>query len=961
MECQLNKIKLVSKKFEPKLNLNHIIYIYQVIYFKLFICLGFICQNSQAIKNFIIMESDAVSATETNTVISDSKIDVTTTEEKIVATMKIGEIQTDSNDGSIRQLVSGLEEHFCAKTGSNESRVSNRQEKIAVTSIPRFLCDGRIVIIFSDACQAILKMWGSYSNLQNLLKKYGIETHRFDQSELRTLKSIGAVDLQVKQCLFIAEGDFLQLLLKYDENCNTDKAKYIQFSHPVDIDSYHSTTNVQRDESGKTQVTDILGGVNNPSQSTTSSPYKVYAFSIEKQDFIFLSEINSLFETHFEKPELLGHVLLNLKVVIGKLTASELQGIEVHNIDRCLSGSYITRKDFERILQYTSAFLDKTPPSITWLHLGELSDSWTMKALKGQKTVLAGLATVSCSSLTAATSHIPGNESKDVTLPTPCTPESASLTDDHSSEPPRGLHKDVLTGTNDGHVSSGESPTAAETQSPLTSEVASTSDARYIIRTCLVNNEVVVCIPDLHKAVIDMYGQSVQVGNYMHRLNIPTHRFSRVLLKRLKAHNILSSKATLCTYITKADAARLLNMYRICNQGDDGSDSPRRIEWDEPIILENASNKPAGDSQKQTCLKQVTQTTLSDQATLKIPLFVINYQIVVSMPDVHKAVQLLNGQSVQLHYNLEKLGIAKHKYSYTEVNQLKILSHIKRPSLCTYITKTDVDKLLQFYVTPENKAKLNLIEWQPPIAVERVVSGTAFEGRSSPDVESINTDNDDNAADVDVAEDYSISDLYKVFVGDDLESTHCINKVDGQPRTLQSTSPLSLPSSPSLSISQPAQPTTAATPDFRDVVDSSRDQLQANHPCSPTHLHNLPDGVVNQAAVVVNQKPADASSGRAIGLVSPQNCCSSNNTVAARQTDLPNQLFSSQIMATSNCSCCSITTSDCKMHASGITASSSTITRAASVHSSSANAGRARQIPSVGLTYFTSIGKLSFN
>lgn len=926
------------------------------MYLILLFLLGFIFQNSQAIKNFLTMESDEGSATETNTVNSDRKIDVTTREDlfKIVAP-KMEEIQTDSDNWSIRQLERSRQEHFHKKTRKNKALESNRQEKMPVVRISRFIHDGRIVIIFSDVCQAVLKFWGSCRNLQNLLKKYGIDTHRFDQLELRTLKSIGVVDMQVKQCSFIAEEDFLQLLLKYDENFNTDNAKYIQFSHPVDINSYHdSTTHVQHDQSDKTQVS--FGGVNDPSHSTISSPYKVHAISIEKQDFISLSEVNCLFETHFERPELLTQVLVNLKVDVGKLTASELQRIDVQiAIDGSLRGLYITRKDFVRVLQYTSAFLDKNLPSITWVHFS-FSGSCTIKALNEPNTALAGLG--SCSSSTAATSHFPGNELNDVTLPTSCTSQGTSAADDHSSEPPSGLYKDDLVGTSACHISSGVSSSAAESESPLTSEEATTSDTRYTIRTLLVNNEVVVCIPDLHKAVIDMYGQSVQVGNYMHRLSIPTHRFSRVLLKRLKAHNILSSKATLCTYITKADAARLLNMYRICNQGDDGNDSPHRVEWDEPIILENVSSKVTEESQLQTCIKQVAQS--SDQATLKIPLFVINYQIVVSMPDVHKAVQLLNGQSVQLHYNLEKLGIVKHKYSYTEVNQLKVLSHIKRPSLCMYITKTDVDKLLQFYATPENVAKLKLIEWRPPIAVERVVSGTAIYGSSSPDVESVNTDNNvDNAADGDMTEDYFISDLYKVFVGDDLESIHSTNEVDDHPRTLQSMSPLSLLSTPTLSISQPVQLTTA-TPDSRDTVDSCRDQLQVStstavpsSQCSPMPLNIPPDRAVNQAAVVVNQKQVDACRGLA-----PSQTCSSNNTVVAAQTELPNQMFNSQIMATSNCSCYNITASDFKVHASAITANSA-ITTATSVHSTSSSAGRVTHIPSVGSNYFTGFGKLS--
>lgn len=886
-----------------------------------------------------------VSATESNMLNSDGKIDTTTRNPLIkIVSSEIGEIQSDTDDLSIRQLQSGPQDNFCKRTRITEARTSNIQEKTPVVTIPRFFLDDRIVIIFSHACQGVLKAWGPYSNLQNLLKKYGIETHRFDQSELRTLKSIGAVDVQVKQCSFITEDDFLQLLLKYDENCNTDNAKYIEFSHPVDIS--RPTANVPHDQSGKIQV--IPAGINSLSQSTISSSYKVCAISIRKQDFISLSETNSLLETHFERPELLTQVLLTLKVAVGKFTARELERIDVQvGVDDDLRRLYITRKDFERVMQYTSALLDKNLPNIAWVHLGELSASCTLKTPKEPQTVPAGSG--SCSS-TAAAVQISGNYLDNDTVSTSFSiSQSTSIADDHSSESSNDSCKDVLVGSNPCHVSTAApsiSMSETPSESPLTqSEIASTSDPRYIIRTCLVNNEVCVCIPDLHKAVIDMYGQSVQVGNYMHRLSIPTHRFSSVLLKRLKAHNILSSKATLCTYITKTDAERLLKMYSICNHFDDGSDSLHRIEWGEPIILENAINKDTGD-----CLKQVKQ---SNQATLKIPLFVINDQIVVAMPDVHKAVQLLNRRCGQLHYNLETLGIVTHKYSYTEVNQMKVLSSLRRPSLCAYITKTDFDRLLQFYVTPENKGKLKLIEWQPPIPVERAVSGTAFDNISSPDVETVSIDNsDDNAADGEMSDDYTISDLYKVFVGDDLESIHSTKEDDEPPRTLPLMSPLSLPSSPSLGISQPVKHTTI-THDSRDELDLSRGHLQPNsstampasHLCSLMNHHtdcNLLNGAVNQAAADVNQKQVDACSGKT---------CPSNNTAVTSQTDLSSQMFGT-IVATSNCSCCNINLSDFKKHAR------SAITTATGVHSTSSSAARARQIPSFGSTYFTSFGKL---
>ena len=104
-----------------------------------------------------------------------------------------------------------------------------------------------------------------------------------------------------------------------------------------------------------------------------------------------------------------------------------------------------------------------------------------------------------------------------------------------------------------------------------------------------------VCIPDLRKALIDTYGKSVQVGNYMHRLSIPANRFSSVLLKRLKAQNVLSSKATLSSYITRAECWETTENVQIYNHFGDGRDSLHRIQWGEPVILRNAINKDTGD------------------------------------------------------------------------------------------------------------------------------------------------------------------------------------------------------------------------------------------------------------------------------------------------------------------------------------------------------------------------------
>ena len=105
------------------------------------------------------------------------------------------EIQSDRADDQLkRQLESGPQEKSCHQTGINKAQISK---------VPSFFLDNRILIIFSHACQGILKIWGPYSNLQNLFKIWQCDTQNFDQSELRTLKSVRAVNVQMKQFSYL--------------------------------------------------------------------------------------------------------------------------------------------------------------------------------------------------------------------------------------------------------------------------------------------------------------------------------------------------------------------------------------------------------------------------------------------------------------------------------------------------------------------------------------------------------------------------------------------------------------------------------------------------------------------------------------------------------------------------------------------------------------------------------------
>jgi len=829
-----------------------------------------------------------------------------------------------------------LQEHFLNKDNNNKVSGGHEVGEAQVINVPRFLLDGRSIIIFSDVCQAVLKTWGSYNNLQNMLKNLGIEKCQFDQSQVMLmLKNIGVVDLQTKRCSFITEEDFIQIVHKYDEEYSTNYAKYFQLTPAIAIDDHSLAMKFQRNQGEEEHYQVSLPGTTGLTQSTMPLQFNIHVFSIGNQDCVNLSEVYGLFKTHFQRPDFLNQVLQNLKIAVGTFTAYEQARVKIQSSISCddnLRKLYITKKDFERVLQYTSALFDTNSLDISWVQLGNLGVTVDRAGVNRYGNVLSN------PSSTYVMAKIP---------------ENSIATDKDASQ------ENIVLGSESHHAMPHPctKSTMPESENSSASETAGTSNSgmRCVIRTCLVNGEVVVCIPDLHKAVIDLYGQSVQVGNYMHRLNIPTHRFSRNFLKRLKAHNILSSKATICTYITKADAERLLKMYNRGIHSDNRTDSLPRIEWGEPIILENAVNA------SHYHLGQIDSLFIqqNDEVKVKIPLFIINRQVVVAMPDVHRAVQLLNGHSVQLRYDLDKLGITKHKYSYSEVHQLRVQGHLDRPSLCTYVTKADVDRLLQYYTTPENEDRLKFIEWQQPVAVESIQNASACDSMGSSEIESIGAE-DENNTDGLIANDYSISDLYKAFVGDDLESGwSSSNEIDDNhsQKTLQQISPLSSPTLPTLTFS----PVLQRTLDKRDELISGSDLLQANTTAS-SHIKSTSQQpsdriAVNQAVMKVSQMQVDLCSrsecnpavSKAL-CISPQTFCERHNPIVT--TAVSNQT-SSQVLPPSTSSSCT-TVPDfniCRADTSSTNAHVSPLATGATVRSvSAATTGRVGQFLSYGST-----------
>ena len=96
-----------------------------------------------------------------------------------------------------------------------------------------------------------------------------------------------------------------------------------------------------------------------------------------------------------------------------------------------------------------------------------------------------------------------------------------------------------------------------------------------------------------------------------------------------------------------------------------------------------------------------------------------NQAVVITVPDVHRIVDFLDEQSASLDYHFRKLGIAKSRFTYAQLHQLRRLNVIKRPTVCTYIAKHDVNRLLKMYETERNRHRMARVCFLAPVQLVR--------------------------------------------------------------------------------------------------------------------------------------------------------------------------------------------------------------------------------------------------
>ena len=279
----------------------------------------------------------------------------------------------------------------------------------------------------------------------------------------------------------------------------------------------------------------------------------------------------------------------------------------------------------------------------------------------------------------------------------------------------------------------------------------------------LVEGKEVVCMPDIHKIVQSVHGSSIQVNYYLNKLHVKKKRFCFAHLKELKARGILQGNATYCTYIPKGEAEKIFQIYSLM-----GDQRINELEWGETINLDHQGSKSdyTNDLRSNLSQSEGDQKNNDSGVGLSVSTFLVDGEEVICTPDVHKIVDYLEEQSASLDYHFRKLGIVKHRYTYSQLHQLRRLQIIKRPTVCTYIRKTDVEQLLLMYATERNRVKMQRIQWLDPMPLLSSEHGPQ-RPNETPNGSPANNESTETTANHEASTpDYEMSDVYKVYVGD---------------------------------------------------------------------------------------------------------------------------------------------------------------------------------------------------
>lgn len=573
--------------------------------------------------------------------------------------------------------------HYIVRPPSYYPSPNNGEENSIIVLHPLII--GKDVVICMPEVNKVLRhVYQVLSQANYYLSKHGISSRRYTGAQLIRIKMLGILGHEAKVCSYILLKDAERVFDSFDVSGDCHKSPNISWMDPVLLDEKPIPELIRKSPDRA------------PQEAVHEGPVKIHLFKLDENIIICAPDVQKVVQANFHQGATVGYYFTKLGIVPHKfLHTSHLDKVKELSIIKrsAVHCTYIMKSDAMAVFEAYGMDATLVKEKVIFSDIIELVEgsnkSWKSQSAKKEPSPslykseeISNSPTLSPKKECFSPNSISGNHSAQQLVPTaspnpnsPCPNPSASPMPDDEEER-RLIPPDA---PND-----------------------------FTVNVFVVEGEEVVCMPDIHKIVQSIHGNSIQVNYYFNKLRVAKKRFCFAHLRELKARRILQNNATYCTYVPRADAEKLFQIYCLV-------DDPKlkEILWSEPINLEVKTHDDSVNS---------LGSTDSDLEDVTIHTFKLEDSIVITVPDVHKIVDFLDEQSASLDYHFRKLGIVKCRFTYSQLHQLRRLNVIKRPTVCTYVTRSDMKKLLGMYETERNRHKMERLKFLEPITL---VSGTA--------------------------------------------------------------------------------------------------------------------------------------------------------------------------------------------------------------------------------------------
>lgn len=527
------------------------------------------------------------------------------------------------------------------------SYLSKHDNELPVILHPLII--GRDVVLCMPEVNKVLRnVYQVLSQANYYLSKHRISSRRYTGAQLIRIKMLGILGHEAKVCSYILQKHAEKIFNSFDMTGDCKKSEAMKWMEPVLLDQKNI------DDSPNVKSAD-------PVDNTPGIPATINVFKLGKELIVCTPDIQKVLQIKFNTGSTTGYYYAKLGIAPYKFEKLEhLHKVKELGIIKssAIHCTYVLKEDALKVFGTCGMNSMYTEDNLKFLDVIDLGDNpqvnWKQADVEIKQEENPSPASRPCFS--PASDRSGGRRS------------IGSLSDE-DDELRRHLKSDDMT-----------------------------------VHVFIVDNKEVVCMPDIHKIVQSIHGNSIQVNYYFNKLKVQKRRFCFAHLRELKARNILQNNATYCTYVPREDAEKLFQIHFLV-------DDPKLndINWMAPVNLDNKlsdMNDDSNDTDAVPVEQLVTVHTFSVDGTE-----------VVTTPDVHRVVDFLDEQSASLDYHFRKLGISKYRFTYSQLHQLRRLNVIKRPTVCTFVSRTDVNRLLKMYETERNKMKIRSIKFLPPVVL----------------------------------------------------------------------------------------------------------------------------------------------------------------------------------------------------------------------------------------------------